>query len=190
MQVKTVFPFKGGRAYVQGPSIFDGITKYAMSQGCSDSEIDIAFRKMILNPACRLEIRPAQADDNVVASISRPEGDKLVICLNPEAEMAEPVRLEYDEARIGKAARIDGPTITSVRTPGYSDMEIMVALCKKLHQAHLTAEKKWIFSRFKGRIPLDLEEDIELRIVRAIGTRLTCSEVYTAGSKVGEIYFS
>lgn len=190
MQVKTVFPFKGGRTYVHGTSMFDEIGALLKSQGCIGAKIDIAFRKMIPNPNCTLEIRPAQADDSVVASISRPAGDDLVICLNPTAEMAEPARIEYAEDRIWESARIDGPRITSARPSGYSDVEIMVALCKKLHQTHFDAGKRWVFSRFKGRIPLDLEEDVELRIVRTVGTRLTCSEVYTAGSKVGEIYFS
>ncbi len=190
MQVKTTFPFKGGRTYVHGTSMFDELGEFLKSQGCVGAKIDIAFRKMIPNPNCTLEIRPAQADDSVVATISRREGDDLVICLNPEAEMAEPVGIEYDEERIGESAEIDGSTITSIRPSGYSDVEIMVALCKKLHQTHFAAGKRWVFSRFKGRIPLDLGEDVELRIVRAVGTRLTCSEVYTAGSKVGEIYFS
>lgn len=186
---KIVFPLKGERDYVHGTSLFDEVERVSGLQS-DGAEVDISFRKMIHNPSCTLEIRPAKTDDSVIARIVKDSGEVLTICVNSSNEIVESVRIEYNEALICKYAKVDGSKIKSSLPNGFSNIEVVVALCKELHNAYIGNECKWIFSRFKGRMPLILERNIDLRIIKTVGTRLTCSEIFSAGNKVGEIYFS
>lgn len=190
MHVKISFPFKGARNYVHGTSVFDEIERYLVGQGFLGGDVDLTFRHMMLTPDCILEVRSARADDSVVAKVSLHEGGGFTLCLNPDNSGSEVERIEYDENEICKGAVINGAAIVSLLSEGYSDVEVMVALCKKLHQEYFDTEKKWVFSRFKGRVPLAFGREVELRIVKCVGTKLTCSEVFSSGQKVGEIYFS
>lgn len=190
MHVKLSFPFKGTRNYVHGTSIFEELEKYLVGQGFGGADIDLAFRHMMLMPDCVMEVRPARADDSVVAKVSLHDGGGLTLCLNSDASGSEVERVSYDENEICKDVVINGSTIVSLSSVGYSDVEMMVALCKRLHQEYFDTEKRWVFSRFKGRVPLAFGREVELRIVKCVGTKLTCSEVFSSGQKVGEIYFS
>jgi len=113
-------------------------------------------------------------------------------CLNPEAAPSngQGDRAPYDEENIVSDFTIKNKKIYATKNEAFTDSENIVAMCKKLHLAKLSQEKKWIFSRFVGRVPLNLGRSLELEVVKNIGIKLTCSELYSDGEKVGEIYFS
>lgn len=186
-----IFPLKGSRDYVHGTSIFDELVRSLPSLGLEESQVDLAFHRMIYDSICRVEIRDAIPGDSVVAKFTTIQGDQVVVCLNGAESDNVAERVPYDEETLARQASIQNGSICSAVVDGYSDVEHMVALCKRLHLEHYQGEaKRWVFSRYRGIIPLHLDGDVRITIVKSIGARLTCSEVFTAGRKLGEIYFS
>lgn len=190
MQIKVSFPLKGSRQYVHGTSIFNAFVSAAKSAGQARGRIDISFKKIVSNPDCVMEVREVRPEDFSVAHVTGLDGSRTTFCITPEESMGEVVRVEYDEDRVCAGSVIDGCSI-SVKNPAHEDeIELLVALCKKLHQAYFDTDKKWLFSRYVGRYPLELSSEVKLSIVRNVGTKLTCSDVLSEGEKVGEIFFS
>jgi hypothetical protein len=190
MQISQSFPMKGSRQYVHGTSILNAFVDAARSAGLGRGRIDVTFRKVVSNPDCVILARASQPSDSAVAVVTGVDGDATTFCLEPAEATGQVVRVEYDEEQVCRGAVIDGGSI-SVRESAHPDeIELLVALCKRLHQSYFEGEKKWLFSRYHGRYPLALGGDIKLTITKNIGTKLTCSEVFSAGDKVGDIFFS
>ncbi|MDN6856457.1 hypothetical protein QO207_07650 [Pseudomonas sp. CAN2814] len=191
MKNRVTFPLKGARDYVHGTSVFDELGRLLVEEGVASASLDLVFHQMMHGFTCSIERRDARSGDCVVARLAPSDGDGFVLCFNPLEVSASAERVDYDEDAIARFARIDASTIASPLADTHSDAENMVALCKRLHLEHYQGQaSRWVFSRYRGRIPLALTGDISISIVKSIGTRLTCSDVYSAGQKVGEIYFS
>lgn len=175
---------------MQGTSIFNAVVNAAKSVGQVQGSIDITFKKIVSNPACIIQLRASRPEDSSVALITGLDDSKTTFCLVPAEAMGQVARVQYDEGAVCTGSVIDGCSI-SVKKPVHKDeIELLVALCKKLHQAYFDTDKKWLFSRYRGRFPLDLSSEVKLSIVKNIGTKLTCSDVFSEGEKVGEIFFS
>lgn len=190
MQIKESFPLKGSRQYVQGTSIFNAFVSAATSVGHAQGNIDVTFKKMVSNPDCLIQERASQSEDSSVALVTGLDGSKTTFCLVPAEAKGQISRVGYDEDAVCAGAIIDGCSI-AVQSPTHKDeVELLVALCKKLHHVYFETDKKWLFSRYKGRFPLELAGDVKLSIAKNIGIKLTCSDVFSEGAKVGEIFFS
>lgn len=186
------FPLKGTRDYVHGTSIFDELERMLTTLERPHTQIDLAFHQMIHSTTCSFEFRAVQTGDSAVAKLVEEQDGGLIVCINAVDEAhCPPIRTSYDEDAISNQAEIEGATIRSSLIEGYSNSEIMIALCKRLHHEHFKEGcRRWVFSRYRGNIPLALEGNITITIAKSIGTRLTCSEIFTAKHKVGDIYFS
>lgn len=191
MAQELEFAFKGKRDYVHGTSLFNAALDVARAQGLGDGTIDIAFKHMITTPRCELELRKPGPRDAVAARIQNDAGVTLELCVNPaESEAEEAQREPYDESAMCRDSEIFGTSIT-LSTTGHDDaIEVLVALCKKMHQASIDGSKKWVFSRYRGIIPLPVLTDIEIVTTKRVGVRLTCNAVYVGGHKIGDMFFS
>lgn len=184
------FVLKGNRDYVHGTSIFNAVIAAARKKGHIEGKINLSFKRMIRNPVCIIEYRPGQAEDAVIAGISTADADTLNIVINEAQKTAEAQRQPFDEAAVCKGAVIGSKHI-SQDEPHHKDLiELLVSLCKKMHQECLDADKKWVFSRYEGEFPIPEPKKVELFITRQVGTRLTCSDVVINGKKIANLYFS
>jgi hypothetical protein len=190
MQKKINFPLKGSRTYVQGTSMFNAMVRVAADLGGAEGDIDILFKKSVLNPACVMQVGDSLPDESVIARVSCFNGQQIRISLAPEEEMGAITRVAYDEDVICAAALVNGSSILLEKITHSDDIETLVALCKRLHQEHLDVHRKWVFNRYRGRFPLDLSGEVSISIVKKVGNKITCSEVKNSGEKVGEIFFS
>ena len=184
------FVFKGNRNYVHGTSLFNAVIEAAGQRGVAEGRINLSFKHMIPNPVCLLEERAPTAADAVVAKIAGPDGQGYALCINAASESEEPVRQAFDEADVCRGAIVGDKSVVQ-RQPHHRDrIEVLVSLCKKMHQASVDSSKKWVFSRYDGRFPIPALENVELRITRQVGARLTCSDVLINGEKIADMYFS
>ena len=184
------FVFKGSRDYVHGTSLFNAIVDAAKEEGCAEGTLNISFKRMVHNPLCVIEKREPGAEDAVVAKISCEGGSPFILTVNEATETAEADRQEFDEPEVCRGA-VTGEKRITQEQPHYEDLiELLVSLCKKMHQECVGSSKKWVFSRYDGQFPIPDPKKVELVITKQVGTRLTCSDVLINDEKIGNIYFS
>jgi hypothetical protein len=185
-----LFKLKGPRTYVQGASLFNALVSFADSKGWKEGKIKASFRKMVTNPLCIIQDKHPSADDAVTAEVVNSNGESLLISINPASEQGLIVREDFDEAFLCRHAEIGDGSIFLEHGDHSDTIELLVSLCKKMHLETIDSTKKWIFSRYDGLIPLSTNGPIELRLVKQVGTRLTCSEILINGTRVADMYFS
>lgn len=190
MQIKASFPLKGARQYVHGTSIFNAFVNAAKDAGYTQGNIDVIFKKMVSNPGCFIQMRASLPEDSSVAVVTGADNSKTTFCLVPADCIGPITKVGYDEEAVCAGAVIEGSSISVKNATHDDEIELLVALCKKLHQTYFDIDKRWLFSRYKGRFPLELSGEVALSIAKNVGTKLTCSDVVSGGVKVGEIFFS
>lgn len=184
------FEFKGNRNYVQGTSLFNALVDAANQRGLAEGSINVSFKHMIHNPVCVLEERSSTVADAVIAKISGVDGKTFSLCINEASETEEAVRQEFDESEACRGSIVGNRSILQDHPHHTDKIELLVSLCKKMHQECVDSTKKWVFSRYEGRFPIPAMQKVELRITKEIGTRLTCSDILINDEKIGNIYFS
>lgn len=184
------FILKGSRDYVHGTSLFSAFVEAAGQHGLSAGKISVSFKQMIHNPVCVMDAREANSDDAAVARLTGQSGQELCLCINAAHYTDEVKRQEFDETRVCENAVIGDMNIVQDR-PHHQDLiELLVSLCKRMHQECIDSSKKWVFSRYDGEFPIPAPEKVELKISKQVGTKLTCSDVLINGKKIGDMYFS
>ncbi|MFD1007297.1 hypothetical protein [Oceanisphaera ostreae] len=184
------FVFKGSRNYVHGTSLFNALEHAAEQRGLPEGKINVSFKKMIHNPLCTLEERMPNTDDSVAAKIISSDGVIIALCINEAADVGITVRQEFDEPEVCRGAVLGENSIVQENPHHQDRIELLVSLCKKMHQAFIDDTKKWVFSRYDGQFPIPSPHKVELRITKQVGTRLTCSDVLVNDKKIGDMYFS
>jgi hypothetical protein len=110
------------------------------------------------------------------------------------AETARAVlsRRPYEEDEAVATSRIEGNTIQSGPTEGFSAIEVLVALTKRLHMTLRPRQSRWAFTRLELLRPLEVTDAGRLRVelVDALGDRLTKSVITSSNAAIGHIYFS
>jgi hypothetical protein len=187
---EITFSLKGSREYVQGTSIFESVIQLLHKDGIGEGKIDISFKKMTLNTHCIIEQRSPTPEDHAIAKITLKNNDIFCLCLTGASLQGARQRVSYDEDAICKNSVIHNASISKIIQPPVNEIEELIALCKHLHLARLSHDKKWVFSRYVGKFPLDIRDDVSIIIRKTIGTKLTCSEAYSHSEKIGDIYFS
>lgn len=190
MPERHQFVFKGSRDYVQGTSLFNAVVEAAKERGCAEGTLNVSFKRMIYNPVCRIEQRTPNAEDAVVAKFVCDGDSAFTLAVNEAPETGEAKRQEFDEPEVCRGAVTGDKRITQDQ-PHHKDLiELLVSLCKKMHQECVDSSKKWVFSRYEGQFPIPEPKNVELVIIKQVGTRLTSSDVLINGTKIGNIYFS
>jgi len=182
--------FKGSRNYVHGTSLFNALVQAAGERGLTEGRINVSFKHMIHNPVCVLEQRSPSAEDSIVAKISGEGGKAFALCINEAVETAIADRQAFNELEVCRGAVLGEKSIVQENPHHHDRIELLVSLCKKMHQAYIDDSKKWVFSRYDGQFPIPALNKVELRITKQVGTRLTCSDVLVNGEKIGDMYFS
>ncbi|WP_298718237.1 hypothetical protein [uncultured Oceanisphaera sp.] len=184
------FVFKGSRSYVQGTSLFNALVQSADQRGLAEGKINVYFKKMIHNPLCTLEERIPTTEDSVIGEITSSNGVTITLCVNEATDVEIADRQEFDEKEVFRGAVLGEKSIVQ-ENPHHGDLiELLVSLCKKMHQACIDDTKKWVFSRYDGCFPIPVPHKVELRITKQVGARLTCSDVLVNDQKIGDMYFS
>lgn len=184
------FVLKGHRNYVQGTSLFNALVEAGSRRGLTEGRISVSFKHMLHNPVGILEERAATPGDAVIAKISGKNGKIISLCINESAETEKAVRQEFNEIEVCRDSVVGDKNIVQYNPQHEDRIELLVSLCKKMHQECIDNTKKWVFSRYEGAYPIRITDKVELRITKQVGTRLTNSDVLASGQKIGEIYFS
>ena len=189
--------FKGDRSYLQGPDLFN-VTLEWINSNCKDGDvrdIDMAFHRLTHNQVA-ISLEDAKQGNELplaVCAFTNPEGRKRVYLF----ETTDPVvgRHPYPEEEVIAGAYFDlsENRVFLVNPSAYTDIEVWVALTKALHQrVYKDLGGKWLFVR--GKFPRYVRErqagERVLAIVSNFQNKLTRSEAFVDGEKVGEIYFS
>lgn len=190
MSEVLTFAFKGNRNYIQGTSLFNALVDVASQRGAAKGKINVSFKHMIHNPVCILEKRAPTAADAVVAKIAGTDGESYSLCINAATETGEAMREEFDEPEACRGAIVGDKSVVQDNPHHGDKIELLVSLCKKMHQECVDSSKKWVFSRYDGQFPIPEMDKVELRITKQVGTRLTCSEVLVNGEKLADMFFS
>jgi len=184
------FVFKGSRDYVQGTSLFNALVEAANKRGVHEGRINVSFKNMIRTPLCILDERTPASTDSVVAKIIGPQSECYAFSINGAENSKSAERQEFDEAEACRGAIVGDKSIIQ-NHPHHTDrIELLVSLCKKMHLECIDDTKKWVFSRYDGQFPIPAMDQVELRITKQVGTRITCSDILVNGKKIGDMYFS
>ena len=195
MRIPLNLQFKGDRDYLTGADMLNA-TVAILQQGNRDvSRIDFAFHRMARNALVLSSEDSSDCSQDKVAECSYElEGKNRRVFLY---ETLEPVlgSYPYDEESIARDFEIFPEDLSGVLVgnPGFTNIEIWVALTKALHQKSLSEiPGKWLFVRghFHTYAPdMDWRER-RLRIVSNFQNKLTRTELHADGCLVGEIFFS
>lgn len=187
--------FKGARDYIQGGDIHD-----AVLAALSAASIPVAtFRLKIGRFAgAALELHLSESAEE---ARSRPAGCVADIVVGPGAragwvvESGQPVvgRRDFPEELIVARSRIDGDGVSMLGDPGFSPIEVVIAITKHLHQQiRPQPQRRWIFTGIDLRRPLADSDRPHLAVIlrQTLGTHLTRSILTSGDEELGSIFFS
>lgn len=193
MQELMQLQYKGDRSYVQGGDIVDAVSEVLRRHYAGATDMEIAFRQMARSQLMVCDVLPA--GQMAVATCSFHASGRrhklyLVESGNPitlrqpfnEVEMVAPMRVHV--------ADMSG---TLAANPAFTDIEIWVAMTKRLHQRCFPEKTgKWLFVRglFRRYEPHCGALVHRARIVSASSGRFTRTEIDAGQERVADIYFS
>ncbi|MEW6133717.1 MAG: hypothetical protein AB1591_11235 [Pseudomonadota bacterium] len=188
------FQYKGSRDYIHGTDIFNETLAWLSGRKGEVRDIDFTFHRVA---AKQLKLVPGPLPEGVepVAACAFKSAEGREKAYLVETEQAVAGRYPYDEDEIvgAMAFDLDGRKATLRAQTGYSDIEVWVAMTKALHyKVFPQLEGKWLFVR--GRFPAyerhTAAQERVLAIAASFNDKLTRSEAWQDGVKVGEIFFS
>jgi hypothetical protein len=192
------FRYKGGRNYVHGTDMYNTFVAQIQTLHplTTTSAIKLVIHRfghkqceMIIGEPNSQLSKPEQA----FAEFSVETAHGVVKALLVETDQPITERYEYHEDRIEEACSIHQEKIVVEKDSGYSAIEVVVAMNKKLHN-HLfpLSSERWVFTRLDLIRPL-LETDtghLMLQFLHSFSRKLTKTAIYVGKDTVGHIYFS
>ncbi|MGH8691142.1 MAG: hypothetical protein ACREUS_08950 [Burkholderiales bacterium] len=197
MRSRIEFRFKGERTYIQGPDMVDAAMREVMAAQMTARVSNLVFvmnrmtarnLDLILDDEAPPEATPVARLSFEARGVTR--RGILVERADGPAE-----RLGYDERELRARCRIDAGTraIVLQGSSPFSAVETLVAMTKALHLAlYPDNPGQWLFGQLEAPCwPLvAVGEGVEIRLVQAVGTRLTKSAARLRGETFAWIYFS
>ena len=174
------FKFKGSRDYIQGPDMINALMELT---GANSLNIDIKFYKRtnkfleIVNEDHAAKVASFRINDGPIQYLK-------------ETASAVTDSYPYPEDEIISGSKIADNEILFFDNQSYSDIEIIVALTKKLHTHYFDTKDKWLFARGVLNIAQKNKGAKRIKIIKNIGSKLTQSSVYVNDDEIGHIYFS
>jgi hypothetical protein len=196
MKVRQVrFQFKGARQYIQGPDLFNKMIDvgYPIERL---SNIRFHAHHFVSSPLGQMYLTSNREDLNGLEDISaRCQFDvdhaTCWIALKQLAADEAGERCDFDEERVISLCRLQGETITLTEPSPFSFIETIVSMNKHLHQNLFPeAGGKWIFTRVDLDAGCEKREKLELRFKHNMQYRLTKSDIWVEGQKIGDLFFS
>lgn len=191
--------FKGERTYLQGADMMNhSLAHVRETLGADLSQLDFSIHRMtganlILSLAATARAPVGLGNDVAIASFEA-AGKSWQARLS-DAESRPDCRYPYDEDVLIRRCSLDSQQrsiLLEGETP-YTPIETIVAMTKALHLTLFPRlEGSWAFCRWESpHWPLPpILGALSVRLVQALGTRLTKSQVWHEEAKIGEIYFS
>lgn len=148
----------------------------------------------------RLELKElsgcdSKIESNDVALLRFTVGGEAWVGRLKECEDSPTESYKYDESVVVELTHFDAgqPSIRLLEESPYTPIETLIAMTKALHfQAYPNATREWVFCKWESQswpLPGKLT-GTTIRVVQALGSRLTKSEIILDGSTIGQIYFS
>ncbi len=143
----------------------------------------------------KLSDRDPKIESNDVALLRFTVGDEAWVGRLKEREDGPTESYEYDEDAVLGLTRLDADqlSIRLLEESPYTPIETLTSMTKALHlRVYPNATGKWIFCKWESQswpLPSKLT-GTTIRVVQALGSRLTKSEIILDGSAIGQIYFS
>lgn len=186
--------YKGARDYLQGPDIYNETLAWLTSQKDEVKDIDFTFHRLARHQLKAVAGAAPEGSEPVAVCAFTSGGVRERAHL-VETEQAVTGRYPYPEDEIVSSMELDLAARKGVLRgeAAYSDIEVWVAMTKVLHYKVFPQLKgKWLFVR--GRFPRYVRHSAAsertLVIAASFNDKLTRSEAWLDGVKVGEIYFS
>jgi len=188
--------FKGKRDYLHGTDVLNQTLFWLQDAlpGAPLEDIDFSFHHLAHHQV-GVRIGASPAGQSVYSVCAFTQGGRREKAYLIETDMPVTRRYPYPEEEIVAPMQIDSAVRRGVLlgTVEYTDIEVWVAMTKALHHAVFPqAPSKWLFVR--GRFPnytrRTQARERTLAIAASLRDRLTRSEAFLDGRKVGEIFFS
>lgn len=195
------FRYKGDRQYIHGTDMFNQCFKVLKEQTQGEiGNLEFAIHKMTDSNLSLILYQKQQApevDYRDIAILKFSSCGLLWQANLINADTKPTDRYSYDEASIIELCEIDETAryifLNGGETP-YSEIETLVSMTKALHlKLFPQLQGSWVFCRWESpRWPLGSGSmrSVSIRLMQAVGTRLTKSEVSLEGEVLGHIYFS
>lgn len=193
------FQFKGKRDYVHGTDIFNEVCRFAVETLNVASIVGIEMNlHKIMRTNLKVEVLDdpgaKKRDDTCVTFSFTSAGVRRKLFLSENGAPVEG-RYPYPEEDIINASALDVEqrSFKLSRACGYSDIEIFVAMNKGLLDELFPSHGgKWYFTKLelaerRGKTGFD---NIELKLIKNVGLKLTKSSITVDGRNLGNIFFS
>ena len=186
-------PFLGTRQYVHGTSLFNAIEGTLRRDVGDDTHIKNLTIRHMATRTCALLAAEDDPDghERLVANVMYWNGSQFLKGKVVETDQQIENRIPYPEDKIVRGSLVDGECIRQCEPSGYTVIEEIVALTKKLHyRTQPQPDGQWVFINIDLDRPLHfIEYPFQVEIVRKLGGKLTSSVIICNGEIVGRIQF-
>jgi hypothetical protein len=196
--VSLKLAYKGDRDYLQGPDIYNAVTRIVSGENprIVFNKIKMAFHKIAHNQ-CKLTygnylmLDQMPKDINVDVNFIAPSSHLVGWLVETDEPVIE--RVPYPEEDIVKKTSIDGKRITIEGEVQFTPIEILVAMTKQLHKTLYPIKAgRWIFTRIELNRLLTISDaaKFKVEIEKNLNNRLTKGSIHSGEEMLGHIYFS
>ncbi|MDO9536872.1 MAG: hypothetical protein Q7J68_00955 [Thermoplasmata archaeon] len=190
--------YKGDRDYLQGPDIYNAVTRIISERNpnIEFNRIKIVFHKLARNQ-CKMTfgnqsvLGKMPKDINAEVRFISPISDVIGWLVETDEHIID--RIPYPEEDIVKHTSIDGNSITIEGEVQFTPIEILVAMTKHLHMVlYPTKAGKWIVTRLDLTRLLTIFDAsrFKVEIEKNLNNRLTKGSIHSGEEMLGYIYFS
>ena len=196
--VSLKLAYKGDRNYLQGPDIYNAVTRIVSGRNPSIvfNRIKMVFHKLARNQ-CKLTYGNysalEQMPKNINAEVSFIAPSFHIIGWLVETDEHIIDRIPYPEEDIVKQTSIEGNIITIEGEVQFTPIEILVSMTKHLHMSLYPIKAgRWIITRLELNRLLTIFDasKFKVEIEKNLNNRLTRGSIHSGEEMLGYIYFS
>ncbi|MGZ8362623.1 MAG: hypothetical protein ACXW3D_02080 [Caulobacteraceae bacterium] len=183
--MKITIPFKGERAYIQGPDLFQAALDHIRQQHGEPGGLRFSANSFIRSNQVVL----SETGEGPVRMSAMAAGQPVTVVM-AEGEMETGHRVPFDEAAIWAEAMVSGLSATGPVSSRVCMIEHAVSLNKLLLSTLYPTTRKWVFTRAELESAPRAQESVGLTCLSPAGARLYKSSVAVDGASLGFIYFT
>lgn len=182
--------FKGDRTYIQGGDIYNAVVRIATRSGDPAFVSSIAFRHFARHDCDVVWDKPAPSDSLVAQGrIAKKTADQAFWVM--ESTRPASGRVDFDEQRLLAPAVSHGEEIVLERRSGYTPIEEIIALTKRLnYELAPDIPGKWVFGQLNAKGPFpDDYSSLAVRRTAEVPRRFSVNRIVIDGAEAGDIRF-
>ncbi|WP_420401444.1 hypothetical protein [Flagellimonas sp.] len=191
------FKFKGDRDYVHGTDIYTRLVEVLKQEYEPLEMLELSFHKVANK---QLKMLVLEQEDNSLGFSNQAcifkfnhKGQKYLVGLSETDENVKE-RYDYVESEIEQMAVIHAQEKRIGLAPKdkFSNIELVVAMNKILLSHILPDPGKWYFARLQVSEDVNpiKASNIEIQLIKNIGSKITKSSIAFDGEIIGNIFFS